>query len=389
MPDAGGLDKVRAAAEECRGPASAGRNKRGFAVPHAPPLTGLAETIAALLAGVAPAAPGRIPLRGAEGRVLAAPLATAGAVPPRPVAVREGWAVASEALVGASPYAPVFPAWPLPGVTIGDVLPAGTDCVLSPDSVSGREGAVEITGSAAPGEGVRRAGEDAPALAVLREAGERLRAVDVAVGAAAGIEMCVVRDPRMRVLVTGKPSPASDFLQRFGVMAGVRVEHQAFGERTRLTTIFSTPPADLLVMIGDTALARAVLAHNGAVVAEAVALRPGEGAVCGRFGPTPAIAVPPRLEAAIGVALALIRPCLEHLSGARPEPPSRAPLMRKIVSGLGMTEVALARRKPEGLLPLGCGDLTLSAIAAADHWLAVPAESEGFAAGELVDAFRL
>ena len=63
--------------------------------------------------------------------------------------------------------------------------------------------------------------------------------------------------------------------------------------------------------------------------------------------------------------------------------------MRKIVSGLGMTEIALFRRKPEGLLPLGCGDLTLSAIAAADHWLAVPAESEGFAAGELVDAFRL
>ena len=146
------------------GRASAGRNKRGFAVPHAPPLTGLAETIAALLAGVAPAAPGRIPLRGAEGRVLAAPLATAGAVPPRPVALREGWAVASEAFVGASPYAPVFPAWPLPWVTIGDVLPAGADCVLSPDSVSGREGAVEITGSAAPGEGVRRAGEDAPAL---------------------------------------------------------------------------------------------------------------------------------------------------------------------------------------------------------------------------------
>jgi molybdopterin biosynthesis enzyme len=193
----------------------------------------------------------------------------------------------------------------------------------------------------------------------------------------------------MRVLVTGKPSPGSDFLQRFGVMAGVRVEHQTFGERTRLTTIFSTPPADLLVMIGDTALARAVLAHNGAVVAEAVALRPGEGAVCGRFGPTPAIAVPPRLEAAIGVALALIRPCLEHLSGARPEPPSRAPLMRKIVSGLGMTEIALVRRTPEGFLPLGCGDLTLSAIAAADHWLAVPAEREGFAAGELVDAFRV
>ena len=64
-------------------------------------------------------------------------------------------------------------------------------------------------------------------------------------------------------------------------------------------------------------------------------------------------------------------------------------MTRKIASGLGMSEIALLRLTRDGLLPLACGDLTLSAIAAADHWLAVPPESEGFPPGELVEAFRL
>ena len=38
---------------------------------------------------------------------------------------------------------------------------------------------------------------------------------------------------------------------------------------------------------------------------------------------------------------------------------------------------------------VACGDLTLCAMAAADAWLAVPPDSEGCAAGELVEALPL
>jgi molybdopterin biosynthesis enzyme len=366
-----------------------------LAGPEASPLTPLAEALARLLAGVAPAAPRRVPLRAAEGRILAMPLQAHTAVPRTAVALRDGWAVAAEDVVGASSYSPVFltqaPAW----VATGDELPPGADCVLPPDAVAAPAGAgaadpVEVTASAAPGEGVRRAGEDAGADAVLRRSGERLRALDFGVGTAIGIEMCVVREPRVRVLlVGGRPTPSSDFLQRFAVQAGARVEHQAFRERTRLSVIMSTPPADLLIMTGDMALAAEVLSAEGEVLAWSVALRPGEGTMCGRFGATPAILVPPRLETALAVALALLRPCLAHLSGAAPEPPLRAPLARKIASNLGLAEVALLRQAADGFEPLACGDLTLSAMTAADAWLAVPPDSEGFAAGELAEAFPL
>jgi molybdopterin biosynthesis enzyme len=350
----------------------------------------LAEALSRLLAGIAPVEPRRVSLRAAEGKVLAMPLQAPAPVPTRPVALRDGWAVAAEEVVGASPYSPAFlvqaPAW----VATGDELPRGADCVLPPAAVAEAAGAVEVTASAAPGEGVRRAGEDAAARATLRRSGERLRALDLAAGAAAGIEMCVVREPRVRVLLFGgRPTPSSDWLQRFAVQAGVRVEHQAFGERTRLSVIMSTPPADLLVMTGDMGLAAEVLSAKGEVLAWSVALRPGEGTMGGRFGATPAIVVPPRLETALAVALTLVRPCLAHLSGEAPEAPLRARLARKVASALGLTEIALLRRAAEGFEPLACGDLTLASIAAADAWLAVPPDSEGFAAGELVEALPL
>jgi molybdopterin biosynthesis enzyme len=359
--------------------------------PEASPLISLAEALSRLLAGVATVEPRRVPLRAAEGKVLAAPLQAPAAVPARPVALRDGWAAAAVEIVGASPYSPAFLAQPPAWVAAGDELPPGADCVLPPDAVTeAAAGAVEVTASAPPGEGVRRAGEDAAAQATLRRAGERLRAIDLSVGATAGVEVCPVREPRVRVLlVGGRPSPSSDYLQRFAVQAGARVEHQAFRERTRLSVIMSTPPADLLLMIGDIGLAADVLAAEGEVLARGVALRPGEGTLCGRFGATPAIVVPPRLEAALAVALTLVRPCIAHLARAEPEPPVRATLVRKIASALGLTEVALLRRAADGLEPLACGDLTLAAIAAADAWLAVPPDNEGFAAGELAEAFPL
>jgi molybdopterin molybdotransferase len=358
--------------------------------PEASPLTPVAEALSRLVAGVASVELRRVPLRTAEGKILAMPLEAPAAVPARPVALRGGWAVRAEEVVGASSYSPAFlgqrPAW----VAAGDELPRGTDCVLPPDAVVEIAAAVEVTASAPPGEGVRRAGADAAASALLRRPGGRLRAVDVAVGAAAGIDLCAVREPRVRVLlVGGRPTPSSDYLQRFAVQAGARVEHQIFRERTRLSVILSTPPADLLLMTGDMALAADVLAAEGEVLARSVALRPGEGTLCGRFGTTLTLVVPPRLETALAVALTLVGPCLAHLSGAAPEPPLRAPLTRKIASALGLAEVALLRRGADGLEPLACGDLTLTAIAAADAWLAVPPQAEGFPAGELVEALPL
>jgi len=148
------------------------------------------EEARALLPG-APVAARAMPLAQAIGHVLAAPLRAAAAVPPRATALREGWAVAAAATEGAGPYAPAA----LPGlawVVPGEALPPGTDAVLP---AFARDGALVLE-AVAPGEGVRPAGEDAAAGAVLRRAGHRLGPLDLLL-ATAGVGAVSVRVPRV------------------------------------------------------------------------------------------------------------------------------------------------------------------------------------------------
>ncbi len=65
------------------------------------------------------------------------------------------------------------------------------------------------------------------------------------------------------------------------------------------------------------------------------------------------------------------------------------PLARKIASSVGVAEIALLAEEQGAWLPLAVGDLSLQAIVRADAWLLVPGDSEGFAAGERVDAYLM
>ena len=55
----------------------------------------------------------------------------------------------------------------------------------------------------------------------------------------------------------------------------------------------------------------------------------------------------------------------------------------------GITEIVLLERNQGAWMPRSVGDMPLETIARADAWLAVPAASEGFAAGTPVDAYML
>ena len=85
-------------------------------------------------------------------------------------------------------------------IDAGDALPSGCDAVLPVDAVTIRGGRIEAVAALAPGEGVLPAGDDATPRRPLRRAGERLRALDIAVMAAAGIETVTVRSPRVGVV---------------------------------------------------------------------------------------------------------------------------------------------------------------------------------------------
>src|ERR1043166_8129634 len=83
--------------------------------------------------------PREVHVAAATGRVLAADVSVEQGLPPVAVALRDGWAVRSDAIADAGPYAPVA-LTPSPAfVEVGAPLPSETDAVLPSDAVTRSE----------------------------------------------------------------------------------------------------------------------------------------------------------------------------------------------------------------------------------------------------------
>ena len=144
---------------------------------------------------------------------------------------------------------------------------------------------------------------------------------------------------------------------------------------------------DAVIAIGGTGSGRSdhavqTLARFGRVEAHGVAVSPGETAAFGFVGERPVLLIPGRIDAVLAVWFLIGRHLVAKLAGGSVTPASALlPLKRKITSTIGMTE----------LVPVGCADgdggaaasgyLSFTALTRSDGWIAVPADSEGFAAG--------
>jgi molybdopterin biosynthesis enzyme len=99
-------------------------------------------------------------------------------------------------------------------------------------------------------------------------------------------------------------------------------------------------------------------------------------------GKKPVLLVPGRLDAALAVWVTLGRRLLSLLCGGVEElPATHAVLARKVASPLGFTEIVPLRCTDGKAEPIAFGYWPLSALAQADGWLLVPADSEGYPAG--------
>jgi molybdopterin biosynthesis enzyme len=352
-----------------------------------------------LLDSLHPIAAHSIAIGEAAGRVLAEPLRCDVPVPARAIAVREGWAVSAAAVVGASAYSPVLMAQRPTWVETGDVMPPGSDAVLPSDGVSLDHGLVTVLSGAAPGEGVRRAGEDLAVGSILWAAGERLRATDIAVAHGIGIRRALVRTARVRIVsvAAGDTDMTGDLVAAWVEAQGAAVERlrPRSPETSPIGAALRQDGADLIVVVGGTGLghgdhAAEALAQAGSLIAHGLALRPGETSGCGLVGPTPVILAPGRPDAALAATLMLVLPCLDRMMAASsPRPSVSGRLTRKIASTVGLTELVLLRICGHSLEPIAVADVTLAAISQGRAWLAVAPDSEGCAAGETVTAFVL
>jgi molybdopterin biosynthesis enzyme len=173
------------------------------------------------------------------------------------------------------------------------------------------------------------------------------------------------------------------------VAAGGRVLRDDVGGTgdTRLEDALSDGAADAIIAIGGTGSGHndtcvVTLAQAGRVEVHGIALAPGETAAFGFVGSRPVLLLPGRLDAALAVWLLIGRRLLAQLTGSHDEEPaSRMRLARKVASTLGLAELFPVRVRDGAAEPIGSGYVPLSALAEADGWILVPADSEGYPPG--------
>jgi molybdopterin molybdotransferase len=307
--------------------------------------------------------------------------------PPRPIALRDGFAVAAAAIADAGPYAPM-PFASLPRrVDAGEPLPSGTDSVAPLDAVTLRGDRAEAIAAVSSGEGVLPAGGDATSATPFRRAGERLRALDIAVMAAAGVTEVSIRSPRLRIVCgSTQATPLIDaalaMLARLITEAG----GVALRDESPLEEALADDQADAVIAIGGTGSGRndtsvRTLARLGRVAAHGIAISPGETAALGFVGTRPVLLMPGRLDAVLAVWLLIGRQLIARLAGGSiHEMPAMVPLKRKVTSAIGLAELMPVRCAGGMAEAPASSYLSFTALTCSDGWIVVPAESEGFAA---------
>lgn len=354
----------------------------------------LADAVALLVGPLAPLAIRTVSPGEALGRIAGRDIRAARDEPPHATALRDGWAVRADDVLGASPYAPVLPPRAPVWVEAGSAMPGDTDAVLAFEAVAGRD----VIDDAAAGTGLRAVGDEIGSGDCLVAAGTRITPLHRLALEAAGIAAVPVRVPYLRLVVAAavERDTLSPFIAALIEAEGAVVTEvvRAGADPETIADALASHAADATLVLGGTGLGRndhgaAGLARAGSVEAHGIALRPGETAGSGRVGERPVLLLPGRPDAALAAFLALGRPLIRALTGATPPIPAHAPLLRKVSSTIGLSEIVFARREADGVLPLGGQELPLSRLSVADAALLVAPDSEGHPAGTPVAVLPL
>jgi molybdopterin molybdotransferase len=323
----------------------------------------LDEALALLGRNLAPG-PRTVPITEAQGLVLARPLIVPQALPATAIALRQGYAVPSGDLIGASPFAPAYLLARPVLLAAGEPLPADCDCVLDPEDVVDEGGLIAVGHAAGRWQNIRRVGEDAERGTVLAPAGTVVRPPFIAAAQACGITRADCHD--FTVTITpgdGAWAAVADLVTALLRGAGMRLDDAA---PLRLGPL-PAPGEGLAVAVEGCAEVR--------LVPPAAAGDPW------------AIALPPLTSVALSLALGVILPLCDALTGRDID--DTAPLTRRIASPVGLAEPVLLRQSKGGFEPVATGLIGPSALASATHRALIPAGSEGLAAGAGIGAFRL
>jgi molybdenum cofactor synthesis domain-containing protein len=405
----------------------------------------LEEAMALILDSAAPIArTERVPIREANGRVVAAATMAALDVPPFDRAAMDGYAVIAEDTFGAGRYEPrvlrcvekVYTG-ELPSrsvergecieIATGAPMPKGADAVVMVEETE-RTGDAEVRvfTPVYPRQHVGHHAADIRAGQPLLAAGDVLNPSRIGSLAAVGVFDIEVFDrPRVAVLSTGNeivepgrplgPGQIYDINQFtlsaiIGAHGGVAVPHPPAPDLLPdlIDAIRAAAEADIVVFsggssVGERDLIMDALLQIGEVVFHGIAVKPGKPTVFGRVGSgstgggsdheghapglTPVFGMPGYPTSCLSNAYMLLVPMLRQMARL-PEYHPRVvtlPLARRIVSTTGRHQFYTIRIAEGTAVPAfkASGDIT--SMSQADGYIEIPAQTDIVEAGQMVE----
>lgn len=266
---------------------------------------------------------------------------------------------------GGDPVADI-PAGGCVKIMTGAPLPAGFDTVVALEDVEALPGSIRLRFPASKGEHVRRRGEEFRQDELLLSAGCRLRAGDIGLLAAAGVERVAVhRKPVVALLSTGdelvelgcQPNPGQIVNSNLYLLSarlreeGVAVEPLGVAsDRAELLEplLRRGVQADLLITTGGVSagdydlVRKTLLGMNFALAFWKVAIKPGKPVMFGTLQGVPVFGLPGNPAAAAATFQLFVRPALQRLAGhANPWPVVLKASLATTVKGGGGRQIFL------------------------------------------------
>jgi molybdopterin molybdotransferase len=389
------------------------------------------EEVTALLdARLRPLPAERVGLHDAAGRVLAVDVVAEVAVPPFDRAAMDGFALRGNETFGADPYNPLefdvvglaLPGRPFSGkvragqavrIMTGAPLPDGADAVLQAEDAEEAGDRVLVRTAVPPARHIGRRGEDIEPGSVVLRAGRVLRPQDVGVLASIGAApVPAVRRPAVDILITGDELlPCGSRPEGYRIVDSNSVMLEALirrdgglphvaplvpDRRESVGAALEGSRAEVILISGGSSVgqedhAPRVLAEIGELCIHGVALRPASPAGVGFLRGRPVFLLPGNPVSCLCAYDLFAGPAVRRLSGRSMELPYRTctlPLGHKLVSAVGRVDYVRVQILSGQVEPLATsGASILSSTTRADGFVLVPRDSEGQAAGELVQVY--
>ena len=304
-------------------------------------------------------------------------------------------------------------------IMTGAAVPPGADAVVMVEYTETRGGRVTIQRAVKAGENVVHAGAEANSGQVMVSKGTRVQHAVVAVAAAVGRpEVAVHRRPQVAVLATGDElvdinlPPGPTEIRNSNSYSLAAQVYEAGGEATILPVardeaaelallLHKGLEADLLLLTGGVSMGKydiveEVLASLGAeFFFTGVAIQPGKPVVFGQVDmegkTTPFFGLPGNPVSTMVTFKLFVRPVLDALGGAKPEPLPfvQAELKETFTTRMGLTrflpgKLGGSHQKPEVEWVRWQGSGDLMSILKSNCYIVVPPDRERLQAGEAV-----